>query len=482
MKREIGGYFELEQFLCKKGAEYHKDSVHLNLGRNALEYLIKCKNIQCMYLPYLLCNSIKDVCKKNNVQIKRYHINKSFKPIIKNRVDNNEYIYVVNYYGFLSKKDIIGLKTKYKNLIVDNVQAFFEMPVKGVDTLYSCRKFFGVPDGSYLYSSESLDLSIDNSKNRFAHLKGRLKDGAEMHYFEFINAEKELNNLPLLSMSDETYKIMCKIDYSGCKKARISNYGVLERCLSKFNEVNMHVYGAPFCYPLLLKDGLDLKKRLISSKVFIPTLWPGLVGLNSFEQYIVNNMVLLPCDHRYDKKDMEKIISIIYEWDKNKSIHVRELSLADLKIINKWHNDKNIFNYLVGNFYGPNLEESEKWIRQYLKHETSTFRGIVSTSQNVDLGVVYLINDRNTSEAEIGIFIADKKNRNIGYGKKMLLWLIDFGFNVLKFKKLFLYTLESNLVAINLYKKMGFIFNKSKNKIINKNGTFVTAIYMYLKR
>ena len=44
-----------------------------------------------------------------------------------------------------------------KNVIIDNVQAYFQRPIEGFDTLYSCRKYFGVPDGAVLYT----DLEIE---------------------------------------------------------------------------------------------------------------------------------------------------------------------------------------------------------------------------------------------------------------------------------------------------------------------------------
>lgn len=57
-----------------------------------------------------------------------------------------------------------------KNLIVDNVQVFYTPPIKGLDTIYTCRKFFGVPDGAYLYTDCILAESIpyDKSYDRLA--------------------------------------------------------------------------------------------------------------------------------------------------------------------------------------------------------------------------------------------------------------------------------------------------------------------------
>ena len=68
-------------------------------------------------------------------------------------------VYIVNYYGLFSEEQLISLKNKYGNIVVDNAQAFFTEPVKGIDTIYSCRKFFGVPDGGYAYTEKLVKAS-----------------------------------------------------------------------------------------------------------------------------------------------------------------------------------------------------------------------------------------------------------------------------------------------------------------------------------
>lgn len=44
--REIGGYFELDQFINKP---YYNNMIELNTGRNSLAYLIISKDIKSLY-------------------------------------------------------------------------------------------------------------------------------------------------------------------------------------------------------------------------------------------------------------------------------------------------------------------------------------------------------------------------------------------------------------------------------------------------
>lgn len=59
--KEIGGYIELDTYT---GAMLHEKAMALNCGRGALEYLCEAKMIRKLYLPYFLCDSVPNLCKK----------------------------------------------------------------------------------------------------------------------------------------------------------------------------------------------------------------------------------------------------------------------------------------------------------------------------------------------------------------------------------------------------------------------------------
>lgn len=476
--KEIGGYFELEN-LVEYSSEYHKDALHLNLGRNALVYLIKAKSIKKIYLPFYLCDSVENAIKNLDVKIEKYHINENFKPLFDKALSNGEYLYIVNYFGLLSEEAIENFQRKFKNIILDNTQAFFQKPLKMVDTIYTCRKFFGVPDGAYLYTdANAIALDADDSQKRFTHLLGRKNEAASKHFGEYKNNEDVLNGLELKSMSSQTKEMLERIDYDFAKQKRNENFDFLLEKLGKINKLKLHHIDGAFCYPLFIENGSKIKKLLLEKLIYIPTLWPDLKHLNHFEKRCVENILPIPCDQRYGLDDMKLIVDLLAKY--SHSIHVRELSQTDAKIINKWHNDKELYSLLVGKYYGPSLEETKKWIDSYLDRSNNTFRGIVSDENGEDIGVVYLV-DNGDKKSEVGIFVADKNKRGQGFGEQMLKWLVDFGFNVLKLKEIELYTLEDNKNAIELYSKLGFVVDKSKGEIVEKDGVTKNAIYMHIE-
>lgn len=308
MYKEIGGYFQFEQL---KSNEYHSDLIKLNCGRNALDYLCKSRKIQKLYLPAFLCDSVRLMCEKNGYNYEIYHINETFHPQFDRTLQNNEYIYIVNYYGMFSKEDIANFKNTYKNIIFDNAHAFYQKPVKDIDTIYSCRKFFGVPDGAYLSTDALLgvELETDFSSERFKHLLGRYEGKAIDYYNDFKNNDEKFKSSSLRSMSNLTQNILGAIDYESSAKIRKENFKILCSAFDKINKINVDTIDVPYAYPLYLDNGMDIKKRLSQVNIYVATLWPNVLNDgNDIERDFSKNILPLPCDQRYNENDMNYII------------------------------------------------------------------------------------------------------------------------------------------------------------------------------
>lgn len=308
--KEIGGYLELEE---AHGTEYHKNAIALNSGRHCLEYLIKAKNIKKLYIPYFLCASVKNLCGKCNCEYEFYHISNDFSIIFDGNLDDNEYLYIVNYYGQVTNEKILCYKQRFKNIIIDNTQAFFQYPIDNVDTLYTCRKFFGVTDGGYLYTDKKIcnNLETDISYERFCHILGRFEKTASEFYDKYSSNEKIFANCGMKYMSKITHNLMRCIDYDFTAKRRSENFEYLHEHLNHLNKLDLIIpYGA-FMYPLYIENGTVIKKRLIDKKIFVPTLWSDVFNIankGTVEYDLAKNIVPLPIDQRYNEKDMNIII------------------------------------------------------------------------------------------------------------------------------------------------------------------------------
>jgi hypothetical protein len=311
--KEIGGYFGLDQLVNN---EYHKDLIALNTGRNALLFLLKAKNIQKLYIPYHLCNSISYMLKKYEFVFEYYCIDTDFNPIFNKRLCEGEYLYIVNYYGQLTNDKVNYLNQIYGKIILDNTHAFFQKPVDGIDTIYSCRKFFGVPDGAYLSTDSVLDeeIEIDTSKDRMIHILGRFEGTASDYYISFQENDASFKFEPLKYMSKLTKNILGAIDYKKVKKIRDENYAYLESKFKKMNKLRLITPEGAFAYPLYLENGVEIRKKLVEKKIYIPTLWPNVLEdtpESSLEYDYAANILPLPCDQRYCEDDMKYIVEEI---------------------------------------------------------------------------------------------------------------------------------------------------------------------------
>jgi len=313
--KEIGGYIELDTYELPM---LHKDAIALNCGRNCLCYLIYAKNIKKIWIPYFLCDSIKKLCLREGVEVGYYSIDESFNPI-DIELGSNEWIYIVNYYGQLSNDVIKNLSDKYKRTIVDNSHAYYQLPVDNVDTLYTCRKFFGVPDGAFLYTSNEckIDLDIDVSYERMNFLLGRFENNASDYYNEYVENNKRFAVEPLKRMSKLTNNLLHGILYEKIKDIRSENYMFLHESLKEINLLNVNEIIGPYAYPLMIDCATDLRAFLLENKIYVPLLWPNVLldtSKDSLEFKLANNILPLPCDQRYSKDDMKWIIDLFTHY------------------------------------------------------------------------------------------------------------------------------------------------------------------------
>ena len=312
--KPIGGYFELE---LAHGIEYHPNAIRLNTGRNCLEYILRAKRYKKVYVPYYICEVVLEPFEKLGIPYEFYHIDINFEIRDRFTLQPDEALLYVNYYG-LKQRYVEQLAEEIGGqLIVDNTQAFYAKPIAGIDSFYTCRKFFGVPDGAYLYTVKELDeeLEQDLSYDRMTFLTKRIDLGAEAGYLAFRDLSKSLVGQPIKRMSNLTQRMMQGIEYKKAAEQRRDNYKQLHAALGKSNNLSIPLEedAVPMVYPYLAPIK-DLREKLIENKVFIARYWPNVLEWtkdDTIEYQLTCQMQPLPIDQRYGKEDMERIIDII---------------------------------------------------------------------------------------------------------------------------------------------------------------------------
>lgn len=312
--KAIGGYFSLELPLRE---EYHKDALRLNTGRNCLEYILRARQYRKVYIPFFTCEVILEPFKKLNISYAFYHIDLNLEISDNIQLKTDEALLYTNYFG-LKQRYAENLAKKYgKQLIIDNTQAFYAKPIQGIDTFYTCRKFFGVPDGAYLYCDKELDEEIeqDYSYNRVAHLVKRIDLSAEDGFKDFRRVDDGLDNQPIRKMSKLTQRMMQSVDYEAAAQRRRANFQMLHEALGKDNILKLQLEddAVPMVYPYL-EPVEGLREKLIENKIFVARYWPNVldrITKDDIDYLLAFQMQPLPIDQRYADNEMKTIIRVI---------------------------------------------------------------------------------------------------------------------------------------------------------------------------
>lgn len=311
--KEIGGYLELDRY---HGKLLHEEMLALNCGRNALVYLIRARGIKRIWLPRFLCGCVPEACRQEGCEVLPYAIGEDFMPRGASPAET-DWMYIVNYYGQLSNAQLQQMTAQYARVIVDQAQGYFQPPLPGVDTLYTCRKFFGVADGAFLSTDAVLDESLerDESHARMGFVLGRYERPASEFYSESAQNNHQFDQAPVRKMSALTENLLRALDYDAIRQCRTRNFRILHEAFAAINGLKLTVPDGAFMYPLYMENGREIRKALQAKKIYIPTLWPDvfeICGESDLEYRWAKDILPLPVDQRYDENDMQRLIDEVF--------------------------------------------------------------------------------------------------------------------------------------------------------------------------
>ncbi len=317
MKTGIGGYFELESHLLEAGKPMHSQALALTSGRACLARYLAHTRPSKLWIPYYCCDAILQPLIETKTPFSFYEIDRNLEPITLPLLGQEEAILYINYFGIKEEYSLSLLEQFRERLIIDNTQAFFvEMRQKGW-AFNSARKFFGVPDGAYLYSPEPLKPpSVVNHLVHMEHLLSRLQGDRQKGYEQFLKAENEVSS-ENRGMSLQSSRLLSGVDYPRVAQSRLRNYAHYQQALDSVNQLRfppLRAGSIPFCYPLLLDHQIN-REPLYQQEIFIPTLWKECLDRDvsgfSWEKELTRRLLPLPLDHRYSENDCDRVVEAV---------------------------------------------------------------------------------------------------------------------------------------------------------------------------
>ncbi len=318
---EIGSFIELQ---FPKGLEYHKgnmDIARLNSGRAAIYHAFRVSGCKNIYLPFYQCDTVRDFLIRRGCDVKYYHIDKNFNPTDLSP-DDDDAVLLVNYYGIMSHSRMKAFADNYKNVIIDNSQAFFAEHIENTLSVYSARKFVGVPDGAYVIGNKAEKYTDEYpqgySSDTAAFLLQRIEYGCEgKSYVSRSENEHRIDIEDISLMSKLTHTILDGTDYDAIVNPRRENFAYAQKIFGNINKLNPLMYYddscVPMVYPLLIEDD-SLLGRLLENKHFQGHWWSYLLDelpQDCFEYWISRYVIPITIDQRYGKEEIDFLFSVI---------------------------------------------------------------------------------------------------------------------------------------------------------------------------
>jgi hypothetical protein len=313
MSKPIGGFIEWEDWKDGKGP-YHK-ALELASGRSAFRLILdQCKPDK-VYVPFFCCDSLIQPLEEAGTAFEFYEIGYDLLPNSYPKLKANELIVYIDFYG-ISRRQSRQMEERYgEQLVLDLTMAFFRRPSSDQLAFNSCRKFFGVPDGAYLYGIESDVQLKENQSFTTNHLHLRSKGDLPNAYPEFLKNEGQIPSKPL-SMSEVSREVMAAVDYGEVAKRRSENFEFLHHRLRKDNNWSIpDLEGqVPLYYPYRPSSPID-RKNLITEQVFLATIWPDVLNRNvpgfHISKQLSAETLPLPIDQRYGPDDLERMLELL---------------------------------------------------------------------------------------------------------------------------------------------------------------------------
>ena len=319
----VGGYFEWEP--TASGEPLHPHArLALNSGRSCVGCLLHVEKPTAVWIPFYCCDNLLEPFQAAEIPVKYYGLEPDLSVSPGVELGRGERIVAINYFG-LQNKQIAALEGRWGECLwVDNTQAFFHSPDAPKAFYFnSARKFFGVPDGGYLYGPDDAALpSPDrwprNANYRFEHLilreQGQISAG-----YEIFRENERRNGEAITRISRLSESILGGVDYAHVARIRRENYQYLHRELAPRNRLqasllHLDAEAVPFCYPFLPQRPIS-HQHLWDQQIFAPRLWAESVSRDGngfdWERVLSRELLPLPIDQRLGRAEMDRILEVL---------------------------------------------------------------------------------------------------------------------------------------------------------------------------
>jgi hypothetical protein len=323
MNEPIGGFFELETG-AGRGA-YHTTAPALCSGRACLRLILESLRPSRVWAPFYVCDAALQAFRAAGVPVELYAIDEALDPMLPAGVPGaGECLVYVNYFGLKTSTAGSLVAAHPGRVIVDDTHAFFAKGYAAGWSFNSARKFFGVPDGGYVYGAGLPAVEYPRVPEvYYDHLVNRVLGRQDLAYEQYLRSEAQFT-ADVWRISALSERLLASVEYDAVCDRRRRNFAALaakfgsRNCLtSRLGSQPAHRGEVPFCYPLLSSEPVPWT-ALWSRKMFVPRLWPEVperARSSEFprESLLAERLLPLPIDQRYGAEDLDRLADIVTE-------------------------------------------------------------------------------------------------------------------------------------------------------------------------
>lgn len=322
-KVPIGGYFALEHG-AGTGLGWIKDAASYQSARSAIAAALTALQPTTVWVPNFICGAINDTLRSIQANVRHYALTESLDVPETVELASTDLLICVDYFGINGPTvhrviDRFGVG----RVLVDASQALFFSHRPGYTTVYSPRKFLGVPDGGLLRTSLQLAprrAAVEaDSVTRSQHLLYRLADLTDVGYTKFLEAETSLAGCEPVAMSQITKAMLMSINAETVAMTRVHNYQRLANLLraSGFYVPRLPSHAVPLCCPVRCDEAIRIRNELTARCIFTPTYWAD--AIIPEDDHVALRMrdrtVYLPCDQRYGEPELLRVASAMIQLE-----------------------------------------------------------------------------------------------------------------------------------------------------------------------
>jgi hypothetical protein len=263
-------------------------------------------------------------------------------------VGHDSVVLYVNYFGFPASATAEDLAQQQHDrgavIVFDMTHSLFNTaPDEMSNSDYavgSLRKWIGLPDGGLAWKRGcrfSMPLDTDSTDGGFGRvrlvaglMKGLYCDSIlsqkDGYRTLFGIAEGLAERCTVAApVSRNSRALWSQLDAAAVVSARRTNYAALASGISQLQFIHLFEEAlpqdvCPLGCPVLSSYRDDLRAFLTNHSVYCPIHWQLPAGIKAgfpTSQSVSARILTLPCDQRYTTSDMNKIVTLLAEWDES---------------------------------------------------------------------------------------------------------------------------------------------------------------------